>query len=441
LSSDEPSVTNSVGESSGSNVFQARDIHGDVHLHGAAERGWPYGFDAATLSAFNPHVVATRIIEVADSSHQDVVHLLATADVDAAAAVMSVLVSDGEALAVSLLVEMSKVKAEQIIGTMPEAPPWLEDLPSAADEIPACRRANRARLGDQAGPIRRASDSLRHSHGYWQAYAHGHIYWSRRRLGDAQVTAGPWYQRSDVDATWGKIGEYHELAGGTGGWLGFPVTDEIFVESDGGTPGWFQYFEGGAIFHVESAESAIAVDATIADFHRGRGGASGRIGFPVSESENVRSQYGTAGGRQLFEGSWPYQNPAYGAIFYTSGYVARLVSAGIGMLHEDLGGVDGWLGFPRTDEINEGEPNGELTRCYQKFEGGSIFWTREHNVAPVSKVVDQLLFGLDVGIRTKLGYPVTFEFNVSSGSDDRLQYFENGVVTTRDGVAEAWLRP
>jgi uncharacterized protein with LGFP repeats len=110
------------------------------------------------------------------------------------------------------------------------------------------------------------------------------------------------------------------------------------------------------------------------------------------------------------------------------------VSGGIGIRHQADGGPDGWLGYPRTDEIEETGPADDTERRYQKFEGGTIFWTARHHAVAVSKAVDRLVFDPDANLRARLGYPV-------SGQEGGVQYFENGVVTIRDGAPEAWLRP
>ena len=41
----------------------------------------------------------------------------------------------------------------------------------------------------------------------------------------------------------------------------------------------------------------------------------------------------------------------------------------------------------------------------------------------------------------RLGWPVSQEKSVDGSGDETIQYFENGVITLRDGKREIWLRP
>ncbi|MFC4070240.1 LGFP repeat-containing protein [Actinoplanes subglobosus] len=63
-----------------------------------------------------------------------------------------------------------------------------------------------------------------------------------------------WRHDAEPHAVSGAIGQCHERQGGTGGWLGFPLTDEIHVEL--GRQVW-QLFEGGAVFWTGPRDTIV----------------------------------------------------------------------------------------------------------------------------------------------------------------------------------------
>lgn len=107
------------------------------------------------------------------------------------------------------------------------------------------------------------------------------------------------------------------------------------------------------------------------------------------------------------------------------------VAGGILEHYEDLGGPGSWLGFP-LGAWQARELRGKW-RWHQAFEGGSIYHRDGHSPVPVASATVEL-------IGNRIGWPVSEEQPAGSGTD-RIQYFEDGVVTLRDGQREFWLRP
>src|SRR5215469_7551099 len=162
---------------------------------------------------------------------------------------------------------------------------WLAQLPAAAAAVADCHLAS-PDLGQATAPLAMANRSPQGTHGYCQYFTNGNIHWSedagaqvtrgaiaryyaslggiRSRLGFPLTAASPaqrssfgtdeglfqrfeaessyshgtcermgltcgasvyWSERYGAHATWGAIGEYYELQGGTGGPMGFPVHD------------------------------------------------------------------------------------------------------------------------------------------------------------------------------------------------------------------------
>src|ERR1700676_2719331 len=299
--------------------------------------------------------------------------------------------ADSEGLGIWLLAGIRRSRAEELIATIPSAAPWLEQLPAAVEAIELCKPRPGKDLGVAAGPLARASASPQGTEGFYQNFRTGQIHWiadggaqattcaiaeyhialggSGGRLGfpltpDREAATSRFgtpgsYQRFEglqtypeavgehigrcgatiywsseygPHATWGGIGACYELNSGTAGRLGFPVADEIEAGPShfeaGGTVGWSQRFEGGAIYY-RTKTKAIVVYEPIAEYHESHGGVTSQRGFPVSpELEAAESPYGTLGHLQRFEGAWAYpedilkcwsdQEGPGGATIYTS---------------------------------------------------------------------------------------------------------------------------
>jgi hypothetical protein len=99
------------------------------------------------------------------------------------------------------------------------------------------------------------------------------------------------YWKSDDGATFathGRIGAHFESLGGSGGGLGFPLSEEKEVRSGPGTGGRYQEFEGGRIYfgYVDGAR-AIEVVGDLGALHQALDGAEGRFGFPTAPATTV----------------------------------------------------------------------------------------------------------------------------------------------------------
>ena len=470
---------------------------------------WP---DVDAIAALSPRVAASL---VAGMTLDDAAVLLASAPVNVSAEVVQALLPRDEGLAISLLAHMSRRRAEGLVAAIASAPAWLAELPAAAEAIADRGDGVRAALGEDAGRLAHASPSMQETQGYYQSFKNGLIHWSARggaqattgeiaeyhnsrggsggRLGfpltpEMPAQPSPFktdgsYQRFEsssdygqeicerlglacggtvyrsrhgAHATWGGIGEYYELNYGTSGDLGFPVTDEIEVgpsqrEAGGGTTGWCQRFEGGAIYYNEKTKGAVAVPSHIADYHDSHGGVTSPRGFPVSpQLEAKESPYGTTGYLQRFEGTWDYpgdivdhwldgEGPGGATIYSSEAHGIYCVGWGNGLLYERLGGTGSWLGFPKSDETDARTSKDEPWCTAQEFEGGTIFFKAKCGSVTVSRAIMESLSQHD-GLRQRLGFPVKEERPLASGDDERVQFFEHGVVTVRNGMIEAWLR-
>lgn len=81
---------------------------------------------------------------------------------------------------------------------------------------------------------------------------------------------------------WGN-GRLYEKLGGSGSWLGFPLSDEIRINTSGSEPrGTIQEFEGGSIYFKKKYGS-VPVTRQITDFLKQHEELGQRLGFPVKE--------------------------------------------------------------------------------------------------------------------------------------------------------------
>lgn len=468
------------------------------------------GFDADALAALSPRVAARQVTRI---PHERAAVLLARASASVSAEVLQVLLPENEGLVISILASISQGRAQEIVAEMASTT-RLEQLPSAVKAIEDCERTAREALGESVGPLARATPSRQHTEGFYQAFEKGQILWSAR--GEAQVTWGAiaeyyitlggtggrlgfpltpdhkavaspfgtegscqrfeglrdypqevcerigrcgatvyWSQKYWTHGTWGSIGAYYELVGGTGGWLGFPVADEVKVgpsqrEAGDGTTGWRQRFEGGAVYYSGKTR-AIAVHEPVADYHESHRGVTSPRGFPVSpELAAADSPYGTTGRLQRFEGIWDYptdildhwsdvEGPGGATIYTSEAHGVYCVGWGNGILYERLGGTGSWLGFPKSDETDARASKDDPWCTVQEFEGGTIFYKAKSGSVPVPRATMEYLSQHE-GLLQRLGLPVKGESSLTPGDDEHVQFFEHGVVTIRKGVFETWLR-
>jgi uncharacterized protein with LGFP repeats len=502
----------------GEQLRQWADVSGSARVYQAGRDvimgpvSFDVASDAAALKAQTASDAADELIEwvgdpVEQEGHRRAVKALDAISPGVATRVLMVVLRLDEDLAVSLIAHLNGNRRREIVNEVSSIIPWLEDLPAAAEVVHQYRIDNREDLGGVLKRFARAAPSMRGTQGFYQVHDNGVIVWSRKggvqsvrddinscydslsgtggRLGfplSEEIEAGTspsgtigwlqcfegsidydqsihdrdagiqstgaifWSQEYGPHAVWGRIGDLYELSGSMNGFLGCPVAGETEVTASKGTKGWSQFFEGGAIYRIQG-QGAIAVDWDMAEYHEDHGGAEGFYGFPVGPVRSgLSSEYETTGKCQPFETALPYlpvisdrwddiQAPFGGVIYHSDKCGAHGVSGDIGLHYEELGGPASWLGFPTEDaEFREADANGG-GYGYQEFEGGGIIWTAQYGAVAVPGLI------LGAAEQEELGYPVSSEQRFGTGGADRIQFFEEGVVTVRDGVAEAWLSP
>jgi len=127
------------------------------------------------------------------------------------------------------------------------------------------------------------------ANGCYQLFQGGQLYWS--------PATGASYTSDD-------IGALYSSAGGPGSWLGYPVTDQLCVLSQGGC---VNHFQGGSVFWSPGT-GAHTVGWPIRDGYWSQGWDSGVWGFPTGEAQQV-----PGGISQRFQGGTVTWNATTGA--------------------------------------------------------------------------------------------------------------------------------
>ena len=123
-------------------------------------------------------------------------------------------------------------------------------------------------------------------------------------------------------------------------------------------------------------------------------------------------------------------------IYLSERYGLHVIQGRVILAHDRLGGTGGWLGFPIGGAIPD---RSDLIEAGRRIEGGTVFELDSACFAVSREVID---FLEEAEVDQHLGWPTTEESSAGTGEGDvAYQFFENGVVTCRDGKYEVWVRP
>jgi uncharacterized protein with LGFP repeats len=405
--------------------------------------------DPSYLSELNP---LTAVALLQQRPHDEVREFFARATDNQLSEIFPVFLELDEARVIATLAEINERKASRLIETCcVEAA--LVALPAAAKAVD--RKAASLRWTD-AGPLERFSG------GYARRYKNGRIFWDDRA--GVHVTVGVIDDYSTArGSSWGvpigdqepapvspfgtegirqgfllgtvyssKHGIYcvmQELCyaeeGCSYGWLGFPIGE---IRQNHGI-GNVQPFEGGFIYSgVGEDQSAFAVRRDVVDAL-----SSNWIIRPLSKETITTSSYGTTGGVQGFECTdW---DTFMAVASSPEGHDVVPVAGEILRYYAELGGEKSSLGFPVSPVAWMSE-----RVSVQSFEGGMIYLVS--GIGPIV-VSDTLAMCVPDNClpHELLGIPVSEEQFIGPDESDCIQFFENGVITLRDGRAEMWVRP
>ncbi|MGW6655408.1 alpha/beta hydrolase-fold protein [Rhodococcus sp. NPDC055024] len=198
----------------------------------------------------------------------------------------------------------------------------------------------------------------------------------------------------------GRIAGAYMNTGAAAGPLGFPRTPEL------GTPdgrGRFNHFQNGSIYWTPQT-GAHPVSGDILAEWSAQGWEGGPLGYPTADEIATP---GKAGKVQGFE---------IGAMYSS----ANGTHAVLGMImgkYGELGWENGWLGFPKSNEVPV-KDNGRFT----EFEGGNIYWSPGTGAWSVEN--GPLFDGWkSVGYEGgRLGFPISDKFDIPGGVQQNFQF-------------------
>lgn len=202
--------------------------------------------------------------------------------------------------------------------------------------------------------------------------------------------------------------KYKEL-GGPGGILGKVVSPEDGKGTECAKGGKFQRYEHGNIYYHPDV-GAFEIHGAILEKYGQLNWEQGFLGFPRTDELWTPDHSGRF---QLFQG---------GNIYWRADLGAFEVHGKILGKYGDYKYEQGFLGYPLSDELDPGDGRGK----YQRFEGGSIYWTPQTGAWAVRGAIFEK-WGEYQWEQGFVGYPMMDEVDPGDGRG-RFQNFEGGQI-------------
>jgi uncharacterized protein with LGFP repeats len=222
--------------------------------------------------------------------------------------------------------------------------------------------------------------------------------------------------RGAINAAWDKLG-------GSAGQLGVPAEDEMYrgaTVTQAFTGGELSYDTKAKTFTTvppelagQLAELTIPEDPTSA-INAARRAAGGALG-PLGAAQGAPYPVGNDGLGQNFAGGKIFYSPATGANVVTGQVLAK---------YESVGGPQGDLGLPASDEVDGGLPTESRMTSFAAKDQPVIFWTPDYGAVIVRGAMNAAWQKLD-GAKGPLGAPMADQ---TESGNVITQRFSGGVV-------------
>ncbi|NYH80394.1 uncharacterized protein with LGFP repeats [Actinopolyspora biskrensis] len=213
--------------------------------------------------------------------------------------------------------------------------------------------------------------------------------------------------RDEVRDKWGQTG-------GPNGPLGYPTIDQ------GTTPdgkGKYNHFENNASIYWTAETNAHVVRGLIRDKWSATGWERGPMGYPTTDEFVAGDKVGRY---NMFTGA----DGSGAGIVWSPETGAHTVQGLIAQRYSNLGGPNGVLGYPTTDERSTPDGRGRYNH-FNGAGGASIYWTPGTGAREIYGGIRDHWASLGWE-KSYLGYPTTGEFDIEGG---RRNHFEGGHIT------------
>src|ERR1700722_5549942 len=231
------------------------------------------------------------------------------------------------------------------------------------------------------------------------------------------AATGAWVVRGAINAAWDKLG-------GSAGSLGVPADDEMYqgdVVSQKFTGGELSYDRKAKTFTTVPPELAgqladlqIPDDPTSA-INAARRAAGGALG-PLGAAQGPPYPIGADGLGQNFAGGKIFYSPATGANVVTGQVLAK---------YESVGGPQGDLGLPTSNEVDGGLATESRMSTFAAKDQPVIFWTPDYGAVIVRGAMNAAWQKLG-GATGSLGAPMADQ---TESGEVITQRFSGGVVS------------
>lgn len=235
--------------------------------------------------------------------------------------------------------------------------------------------------------------------------------------------------RGALNAAWDKLG-------GSAGVLGVPTEDEVYRGDDisqaftGGQLSWNRKTSAFTTTPPELADQLAGLevpgDVTSA-INAARRVAGGPLG-PLGATDGPQYQIGTDGAGQNFAGGKIYYSPATGANVLTGQVLAK---------YESVGGPQGDLGFPTSDETDGGIAPMSMIATFAAADRPAIFWTPDFGAVIVRGAMNAAWAKLG-GATGDLGAPTADQ---TENGDVVTQKFNGGAISWDKATNEFTTEP
>lgn len=223
-----------------------------------------------------------------------------------------------------------------------------------------------------------------------------------------------WFGSTTASGTT-QIDTLYASLGGVSGVLGNPTSDYIAISTVAGA-GTGRAYEGGSIYWSDRTGTAAVIEPFRA-FYFGYDGATGRLGWPNSQSAPIAGRPGGAG-----------QSFLYGSVYMSDSTGIHSVIGDIRDIYFAQGGATGWLGWPTVEARSAtSAATRPIAGSLQDFEGGAIASAPGVGTYALPTAISATYLAQG-GPGSTLGWPTSFTYDYAVNGGGSGQVFEGGSI-------------